>query len=168
MNKNMLLIGGAAVLAYLWYKNQPMPLAIFATNQHLPGTHPASGSVVTTPAPAPTPTSVSQTTVTPPAAAVGFQAKVTDAIHAGGVSDTYLSSAQAPDTWNWFAMRAFPSWVAPAPEDMFPNTSDAHKPVDFQTWLAAVTPFATKSGLSGIRIYGGWGGGMGGLRGVWA
>jgi hypothetical protein len=152
MNTKLLMILGGGVLLYLWSQSQSKPQSAAGS---------AGGGATPTPRPQP-PASVP----TPPAvSAAGYQAtmqKIQAYIMASGVSDTYLHGQQTPDVWNWYAMQVLTGWVAPAPEDMFPNTSDAHKAVDFATWWAAVQPFLPK-GLSGMPwprsnyfAYGGW------------
>lgn len=125
------------------------------------GTTVATGTTGATTTPA---QGTSTTTIAVQSKADQLQAKVVAFINSSGVSSTYISGSQSPDTWNYFLMQVTPGYTAPAPESMFPNASDAHAPVTFQTWWAAVLPFLQSSGLAGlgwrrrrpVGVYGGW------------
>ena len=131
MESKYLMFGGAAVLAYLWYKNQ----------------QDAAPTPQTTPV---VPTSPTSGTTAPAPHAQTLQA-IQNVINNSGVSSTYIYSQQSPDIWNYYAMQAIPGWTAPTPESMFGTYGNAHAPITFQAWWQKVQQFLPQ-GLSGGNI----------------
>ena len=134
MNKNILLIlGGGAVLYYL-YSKQTAPAAA------------ATGAAAATP-PAQPLTAAPQT----PSVSPAQQAKITAAINSSGVSTTFIFGQQTPDTWNWYAMQAFPGWTAPAPETLYPGVPNVHSMTyTFADWFGRIQQYLPTTGLSGL------------------
>ena len=121
MNKDhYLMIGGAALAAYLLWKSM-------------------SGNTASSP--------VLNTQGMGAADNTGaLQQSIQDAINSSGVSNTYIYSQQPPATWNYFGRKGVPGWEPPAPETLFGNVgNDANKPITFQAWWAKVQPYLTMS-----------------------
>ena len=175
MNRWVWIVGGG-VLLYLWSQAQAQSAAAAAGEvAPAPGT-PAGTPVTVTQSPytappaatvtaANTPAGSTSTTVEPAARSLSFQNKLVYYIGHSGVSDTFIQGMQTPDVWNYYLDSYLASlgtsYSAPAPEDLFPNTTNAHQPVTFNQWYAAVQS-ALPNGLSGLGWP--WGRSMGGGR----
>jgi hypothetical protein len=166
MNKGLLILLGGVGL-YLWSRqSQAVPAGIIA------GPAPGAGGPAPMPTPTPTPTTA-QTQIQPgpvavaPTALSSLKAGLMNYIRTqAGVSDTYIMGMQSPDTWNWLLTQWKPGYTAPSPEDLYPASNDAHKPVLFNDWWDRMVPFLQTAGMSGVRqrqqmprmqLYGGWG-----------
>ena len=133
-NKILLIAGGGLALWYLMSKNAA-PAAV------VPDRTPAG------PPPA-NPPSDPNTTPTPPQYSQTL-ARIQQAITSSGNSATFSYGLQSPDVWNTFAQQAIPNYQPPAPEDLFPGSTNAHAPVTFQVWWGALQKFLPQ-GLSGL------------------
>ena len=97
------------------------------------------------PSPAATPATTPATTAT-----TATQPAVVLAALSTRIGAALLNTSQTPDTWNWYLMQAYPAYVAPSPETLFPNKANAHDPVTLQTWFSALAPLLPSAGLSGV------------------
>jgi hypothetical protein len=107
-----------------------------ATPTATPATTPAAGAPAATTPAAPTGTTSSA------AILAAIKAKVPASI---------VGTAQGPDTWDYYLMQAYPSYVAPAPEDEFPGKANVREPVTIETWFQALFPLLPAAGLKGTR-----------------
>lgn len=151
-SKLLMLLGGGALL-YWYLTKQQTPATTTTTTTtgtgtgtSTTGTTPGAGATNTTPVPNQFPTTLS---------------RIQAALVAGGVTN-YGGMLQSPDAWNTYANSAIPGFTAPAPEDLFPNATDAHAPVTFSAWWSALQKFLP-AGLSGYgpvsphwHMAGGW------------
>ena len=138
MNKGLLILGGGVLLYWLYSQQKGAAATPTASTSHSAGTSPAS-----------TGTGTSSTSSTPDPQ----KAAITAAINSSGVSSTFIYGQQGVDTWNWYAMQAFPGWTAPSPETLYPGVPNVHSQTyTFDDWYKRIQQYLPKAaGMSGYR-----------------
>lgn len=171
MNKGLLILLGGVGL-YLWSRQSQASTG--TTTSPLVYQPRPDGSPLPTSTTQPPTQTTAQTQTQPGPGPVAVAPTALSSLKAGlmnyirtqaGVSDTYIMGMQSPDTWNWLLMQWKPTYTAPTPEDLYPNSNDAHKPVFFNDWWERMVPFLQSAGMSGMglrqiprmQLYGGWG-----------
>ena len=145
MNKGLLILGGGVLLYYLYSQQK-------AHGRDTPAAAAAGASPAATQPPA-----------TPAVSSSPQRAAIVAAVNASGVSSTYIYGQQGPDTWNWYAMQAFPGWTAPTPETLYPGEPNVHtKTYTFDDWFSRDQNTCLRQGCRGtgrstIRCLDGWG-----------
>jgi hypothetical protein len=132
MNKGLLIVGGGVLLYWLYSRQTGTAAA-----------PPSTAAPAGTPPPSPTPSA--------PAASTGQRAAIVSAINSSGVSSTFIYGQQGVDTWNWYAMQAFPGWTAPTPETLYPGEPNVHtKTYGFDDWFSRIQKYLPQvAGMSG-------------------
>jgi hypothetical protein len=141
MNKALLILGGGAVLYYFYSKQTAAPAAT-----------PAPAAAGATPPLTPT-QPLTATPVQPASGSTAQRAQIVNYINGSGVSSTFIYGQQTPDTWNWYAMQAFPGWTAPTPETLYPGVPNVHSMTyTFDDWFGRVQQYLppATSGVAGM------------------
>ena len=140
MNKGLLILGGGVLLYWLYSQQKgsaaPAPASSSAPAGGTTGSQPPATSTTTTASPSST----------------AQRAAIVAAVNSSGVSSTFIYGQQGVDTWNWYAMQAFPGWTAPTPETLYPGVPNVHSnSYTFDDWFGRIQKYlpTTGSGMSG-------------------